>query len=75
MQLKWVDGFADRELYHDAPITSRVTGAGSDPTPSGQESPKGGVGSPAGFARGAGREWALPVFEAGQSTPETMLVS
>jgi hypothetical protein len=36
-----------------------------------QTSPKGGVGTPAGFARGAGREWALPALEANRLTPET----
>jgi hypothetical protein len=35
-----------------------------------QKSPKGGVGSPAGFARGAGREWALPGVEAERNAPE-----
>ena len=44
------------------------------PMPSGQESPKGGVGSPTGFARGAGRapqgtrapQRALPVGRGGE---------
>jgi hypothetical protein len=40
-----------------------------------RESPKGGVGSPTGFARGAGRERALPVWEANQHLPETTLTS
>ena len=54
VKVKRVENHADREFRHRAPITWQVTGAVSEPTPSEQESPKGGVGSPTGFARGAG---------------------
>jgi len=45
-----------------------------NPSNAGPGGPKGGVGSPTGFARGAGRELALPVWEAKQHTPQTTSV-
>ena len=38
--------------------------------PRGGEGPAGQQSAPAGFARGAGREWALPVSETQRNTPE-----
>ena len=72
MQIKWVGGLARHELDHHAPITWQVTGDASEADASRQEGPKGGVGSPTGFARGAGREWALPVIETEMRMPESI---
>ena len=64
-------GVVEQEADRHGLLTRQVTGVPLSLMPSGQESPKGGVGFPTGFARGAGREWALPVAEVKRYLPET----